>query len=135
MEQLLKDRSILIVEDDVVLSTDLAQLLTSGGCKVVLPTTSIASTLSTIVHYVVDAAILDVNIQNEWVFPVAHALQAAQIPFLFLTAYSRESIPAELRDRPFIQKPHVPRDLVDRLASLLSPGEAGVETRDRRRAG
>jgi hypothetical protein len=61
--------------------------------------------------------------------------QAAQIPFLFLTAYSRESIPAELRDRPFIQKPHVPRDLVDRLASLLSPGEAGVETRDRRRAG
>src|SRR6188768_3316476 len=131
----LKHRAILIVEDDIVLATDLTVHLTQAGCKAILPTTSISAALSTIVHYVVDAAILDVNIQNEWVFPVAHALQAAQIPFLFLTAYSRESIPAEIRGRPFIQKPHVPRDLVDRLASLLSPGEAGVETRDRRRAG
>lgn len=135
MEQALKDRSILIVEDDVVLSTDLANHLTVGGCRVVLPTTSIASALSTIVHYVVDAAILDVNVQNEWVFPVAHALQTARIPFLFLTAYSRESIPADLRNRPFIQKPHVPQKLVDGLASLLSPGEAGVDPRHRQRAG
>jgi DNA-binding response OmpR family regulator len=124
VKQPLKDRSILIVEDDAVLSTDLANLLTSHGCKVVLPTTSLASASSTIVHYLVDAAILDVNVQNEWVFPVAHALQAAQIPFLFLTAYSHDSIPAELRSRPFLQKPHVPQDLVDRLASLLRPGEA-----------
>jgi DNA-binding response OmpR family regulator len=129
VDQPLKDRSILIVEDDVVLSTDLANLLTSGGCKVVLPTTSIASASSTIVHYLVDAAILDVNVQNEWVFPVAHALQAAQIPFLFLTAYSPESIPAELRNRPFIQKPHLPRDLVDRLAGLLMPGAAARHRR------
>ena len=35
--------------------------------------------MSTVVHYPVDAAILDVNVQNEWVFPVAHALAAAGI--------------------------------------------------------
>jgi DNA-binding response OmpR family regulator len=127
VEQPLKDRSILVVEDDVVLSTDLANFLAAAGCKAVLPTTSVASTLSTIVHYVVDVAILDVNVQNEWVFPVAHALQAARIPFLFLTAYSKDSIPADLRDRPFIQKPHMPQDLIDCVASLLTPAEAGLK--------
>jgi DNA-binding response OmpR family regulator len=118
-------RSILVVEDDIVLATDLAALLTDAGCKAVLPTTSVASALSTIVHYVIDGAILDVNVQNEWVFPVAHALAAAQVPFLFLTAYAPDSIPAEHRERPFVQKPHVPERLLADLTQMLTPAEAG----------
>src|SRR5688572_18910746 len=112
VEQPLKDRSILVVEDDIVLATDLVAQLTEAGCKAVLPTTSVASALSTIVRYVVDGAILDVNIQNEWVFPVAHALERAHIPFVFLTAYAPDSIPAEHRGKPFLQKPHVPAELL-----------------------
>jgi DNA-binding response OmpR family regulator len=124
VEHPLAGRSILIVEDDIVLATDLAALLTDAGCKAVLPTTSVASALSTIVHYVIDGAILDVNVQNEWVFPVAHALAAAQVPFLFLTAYAPDSIPAEHRERPFVQKPHAPEDLVAGVAQMLAPAEA-----------
>jgi len=127
MERPLKDRTVLIVEDDVVLSTDVAALLTESGCKAVLPTTSISAALSTIVHYVVDAAILDVNVQNEWVFPVARALETARVPFVFLTAYSLDSIPAEHRGRPFIQKPHVSQVLVETLVRLLAPAEPGVK--------
>jgi DNA-binding response OmpR family regulator len=125
-------RSILIVEDDIVLATDVGALLTGAGCKAVLPTTSVPSALSTIVHYVVDAAILDVNVQNEWVFPVAHALASAGVPFLFLTAYSRDSIPAEHRERPFLQKPYVAGDLLVRLTQMLAPAETTpkLATRD-----
>ena len=61
MDKPLKDRTILVVEDDVVLATDLTIQLTEAGCKAILPTTSISAALSTIVHYVVDAAVLDVN--------------------------------------------------------------------------
>lgn len=126
MDLPLKDRSILVVEDDVVLATDLMARLTDAGCKAILPTTSVSAALSTIVHYVVDSAILDVNVQNEWVFPVARALESAGIPFLFLTAYSRESIPAEYRGRPFLQKPHEPKVLIETIAHLLAPAESGV---------
>jgi DNA-binding response OmpR family regulator len=122
VEKLLEGRSILIVEDDSVLATDLASLLTGAGCRVVLPTTSVAAALSTLVHYAIDAAVLDVNIQNEWVFPVAHALAAAGVPFLFLTAYALDSIPAEHRGRPFLRKPHVPEALLATIEAMaISP--------------
>jgi DNA-binding response OmpR family regulator len=114
-------RSVLVVEDDSVLATDLTALLTQAGCKVVLPTTSVAAALSTMVHYVIDAAILDVNVHNEWVFPVAHALAAAGVPFVFLTAYALDSIPPEHRDRPFFRKPHVPGALLAAVGQMLAP--------------
>ena len=114
MDQPLKDRTILVVEDDIVLATDVAALLTGAGCKAVLPTTSVAAALSTIVRYVVDAAVLDVNVQNEWVFPVAHALDRAGVPFVFLTG------------KPFVRKPHVPQDLIGALARSLTAGTSEV---------
>ncbi len=120
----LRGRSILIVEDDSVLATDLTALLTRAGCRVVLPTTSVGAALSTVTHYQVDAAILDVNVQNEWVFPVAHALAAAGIPFLFLTAYALDSIPAEHRNRPFFNKPHQPATLLASIIGLVRPKQA-----------
>ena len=115
----LAERAVLLVEDDIILSTDIAFALTEAGCKAVVPTTSNAAALSTMVHYVVDAAILDVNVQNEWVFPVADALEAAGIPFLFLTAYSRDSIPAQHRGRPFLQKPHHPESLLGAVIEMM----------------
>ena len=113
-------RSVLVVEDDSVLATDLAALLTDAGCKVVLPTTTVATALSTIVRYPFDAAILDVNVQNEWVFPVAHALAAAGVPFMFLTGYALDSIPAEHRERPFFRKPHQPETLLGALERMVA---------------
>jgi DNA-binding response OmpR family regulator len=127
VDKSLGGRSILIVEDDSVLATDLTALLTQAGCKVVLPTTSVAAALSTMVHYVIDAAILDVNVHNEWVFPVAHALAAAGVPFLFLTAYALDSIPPEHRDRPFLRKPHVPAELLAAVRQMLGPAAANDE--------
>lgn len=115
----LVERSLLLVEDDIILSTDLAFALTEAGCKAIVPVTSNAAALSAMVHYIFDVAILDVNVQNEWVFPVADALEAIGIPFLFLTAYSHDSIPAQHRGRPFIQKPHHPEGLLDALIELI----------------
>ena len=127
VDKSLGGRSILVVEDDSVLATDLTALLTQAGCKVVLPTTSVAAALSTMVHYVIDAAILDVNIHNEWVFPVAHALAAAGVPFVFLTAYALDSIPPEHRDRPFLRKPHAPAELLAAISQMLAPAAANDE--------
>jgi DNA-binding response OmpR family regulator len=128
----LAERSILLVEDDIILSTDLAFALTEAGCKAVVPTTSNAAALSAMVHYIFDAAILDVNVQNEWVFPVANALDAVGIPFLFLTAYSHDSIPAQHRERPFIQKPHHPDGLHEALLELIERDRQPTAANDER---
>src|SRR5689334_3334171 len=45
----LADRSILIVEDDIILSTDLAFAMTEAGCKAVVPTTANAAALAAMV--------------------------------------------------------------------------------------
>ena len=76
------------------------------------------------------------NIQNEWVFPVAHALAAAGVPFVFLTAYALDSVPAEHRARPFLQKPHVPEVLLAAVVEMVAPpaedGEHPVAANDER---
>ncbi len=126
----LAERSVLIVEDDIILSTDIAFALTEAGCRAVVPTTSNAAALSALVHYIVDAAILDVNVQNEWVFPVADALDSLGIPFLFLTAYSHDSIPAQHRERPFLRKPHHPEGLLDAVVDLLEKGRRSSAAND-----
>jgi CheY-like chemotaxis protein len=123
VEAPLKGRSILVVEDDAILATDLTVSLREMGAEVVLTAPSNPAALSAMAHYVFEAAVLDVNVQNEWVFPVANALQGAGIPFLFLTAYAPESIPAEHRDKPFLRKPHTPENLAERLHGLLVAGE------------
>jgi DNA-binding response OmpR family regulator len=126
----LVDRSILLVEDDIILSTDLAFALTEAGCKAIVPAPSNAAALSAMVHYIFDVAILDVNVQNEWVFPVANALEAIGIPFLFLTAYSHDSIPAQHRGRPFLQKPHHPDGLLDALVELIEKDDQPTAAND-----
>ena len=45
----------------------------------------------------IDAAVLDVNIKGVKVYPVAEALEKRGIPFLFLSGYGENAIPA---DRP-----------------------------------
>jgi hypothetical protein len=47
------------------------------------------------------------------------------VPFLFLTAYSLDSIPVEHRARPFFRKPHTPEGLLAALVRLLPPAADG----------
>jgi CheY-like chemotaxis protein len=121
VEEPLNGRSILIVEDDVLLATDLTVFLRGLGVRVAHSAPSVPAALSAMVHYVFDAAVLDVNLQDEWVFPVANALQRAEIPFLFLTAYAPASIPAQHRERPFLQKPYNNAMLAEALRALVEP--------------
>ena len=63
-----------------------------------------------------DAAMLDVNLAGEPSFPVADALRARAIPFIFATGYGREGLREDYRDAPVLQKPFRSRDLAEALA-------------------
>ena len=66
-----------------------------------------------------DAAVLDVNLAGERVDPVAEALAERGVPFLFMTGYDRDMLPAEHADRPALAKPFRPAQLINGLIALL----------------
>jgi CheY-like chemotaxis protein len=67
-----------------------------------------------------NAAILDVNLEGQEIFPVADILAARSLPFVFVTGYGERSLPERYRDRPALQKPFQAEQLGSALDELLA---------------
>jgi CheY-like chemotaxis protein len=68
-----------------------------------------------------DAAILDVNLGGESVYPVADMLHARGIPFVFMTGYGSASIDPRFAMVPVLQKPIEAKALEDMFVSRNAP--------------
>jgi CheY-like chemotaxis protein len=68
-----------------------------------------------------DAAILDVNLDGEEIFPVADILSERGLPFVFVTGYGEGSLPPAYRGRPALQKPFQADRLKLALQGVLAP--------------
>ena len=93
----LAGKRVMIVEDELLVALMVEDVLTDAGCIVVGPFSRVPEALTAARTEMIDAALLDVNVANEKVFPVAHALEERGIPFLFLTGYGQMALP---QDRP-----------------------------------
>jgi DNA-binding response OmpR family regulator len=67
-----------------------------------------------------DVAILDVHLHGESAFPVADALIAKSVPFVFATGYGERGLPDHYRGRLVLQKPFAKDDL-ERVLKTLAP--------------
>lgn len=83
----------------------LDDLLTEAGCRV-LKAARLAKALELVGTEPIDAAILDINLAGNQVFPVADALRQRGIPFIFTSGYGRDGLPPDYRDWPMLQKPY-----------------------------
>lgn len=101
----LDGRRILIVEDEGMLAVEIEELLIRMGCIVIGPSNSISRAACLAQEENIDAAILDVNIRGQKIYPVAEILQSCGIPFIFLTGYGNWSLPAGMRDTKILSKP------------------------------
>jgi hypothetical protein len=61
--------------------------------------------LAALEQTVLDGAILDINLGGEMAFPVADALMARGIPFIFATGYDAQVIPLRFTDVKRCEKP------------------------------
>lgn len=103
---------ILIVEDEYILATDLARNLEQAGDDVLEPVTSVAGAMRTLADAdKVEAAILDIDLRGEPVFPLADELVRRRVPFLFYTGYDDILIPKRFRQTPRVAKPANWRDI------------------------
>jgi CheY-like chemotaxis protein len=114
-------RRILVVEDDLLVATLLAEILESVGWQVVGPVAYLATALDAAASEDFDAAVLDVNLRGQTVYPVAEVLDARRVPFVFVTSYSREALPPLFCGRPHLGKPFAPRELIGTVARLVAP--------------
>ncbi len=111
---------VLVVEDEMLISMLIEDVLAEQGCSIVGPFSRVGDALDAAANHPIDVALLDVNVAGTQVYPVAERLHARRIPFLLLSGYGETAIPA---DRPTWQacvKPFRTEELVRRIAALVA---------------
>ena len=121
-------RRVLLAEDEFLAALTTIDLLESIGWEVVGPTGRVASALRFARSEPLDAAVLDINVAGEMIWPVAQTLQRRGVPFVFLSALSeRNAIPPLFADVPRLAKPLVQACFLHHLATIItSPWGGGT---------
>ena len=122
-EQRLEGKRILVVQDEMLVALLIEDMLAELGCTILGPCNTVAKALGAAMTEGFDLALLDVNIAGEKVYPVADALTARHIPFLFLSGYGATAIPPGHPDWKVCSKPFRGQELTDMLSATL--GTAG----------
>ena len=106
MAEGLTGRRILVVEDESLVAMLLETILEDMGAIPVGAVATVDEALEVVASDpLLDAALLDVNVAGREVFPVAEALKAKGIPFVFSTGYGQGGLPDHWRGQSTIQKP------------------------------
>jgi two-component sensor histidine kinase len=115
----LRGSRVLIVEDAVLLALELETALAEAGAEVVGPAYELEEALA-LLDRPVDAAVLDANLNGRSVTPVAEALAARRVPFVFATGYGDTGGAPGGFDAPVIRKPYDVTQVAAAVAQLLS---------------
>ena len=118
----LQGRRILVVEDSPVVAPFTADVLGELGCTVVGPAPNMAAARQLLEEGSFDAAIMDVHIRGERVFPLLEVLEAQDVPFVISSGYADWAMPDKWQDRPRLQKPYTMDQVEEVLKSRFVPG-------------
>jgi DNA-binding NarL/FixJ family response regulator len=132
MGALVAAKRILIVEDDFLIAQGFARLMADRGFTVIGPAATADDALRQIERENPDCVLLDVGLREGSAVAVAQALRKRGAPFVVVTAYRRDSLPAELQQAPYLPKPMRDADLIEALVRVLGEnGPASASTVDR----
>jgi CheY-like chemotaxis protein len=112
-------RRVLVVEDEVLIGMLLEDMLSDLGYELAATAARVDEASAIARDGQFDAAILDVNLNGEEVYPVAEILAARGIPFVFATGYGERGLPPAHQNRPTLQKPFQQETLERQLAGLF----------------
>ncbi|MBR0665541.1 response regulator [Roseomonas hellenica] len=113
--------TVLVVEDEWLIATQIAHDLQSLDCRVLGPAPSVAVARALLEDEVPRAALLDIRLGRETVFALADLLTDRKVPFAFLTAFTRDDLPPRFADCPLLTKPFGGGALKAEVAALLRP--------------
>ena len=118
---MLTDALVLVAEDEPFIALDLALAIEDVGGKVLGPAASVKEALALIDGRTVTAAILDVNLADRDISPVAEILLALGIPVILQTGIEAPpELMARFPDLVVHIKPCVAAKLVAELGTLIA---------------
>ena len=97
---------MLVLEDDFLISSDLAEMIENSRCAVIGPACTLQQALELDAVSPADAGIFDISINGQITFELPQLFRQSGRPFVFLTGYDRTAIPEEFRDVPVVEKPY-----------------------------
>ena len=115
-----KGHNILLVEDEHALAGLVQNLLNNTG-YVVTHADTLDGALQSVAREHFDAAVLDINLGDEEVYPVAEKLRALEVPFFFASARGAAGLARAFRNHPIVPKPY----RIDQLETMLEAALRG----------
>ena len=125
-------KCILLVEDESLVAMMITEALIDLGFIVIGPYRTTAEATRALATTPVAAALLDINLGNELVYPVADLLVSCRIPFAFVTGYASDAVAPRYAGAPVLVKP-LDRDALRKLFAQGSDGLALTEPRGQQR--
>ena len=118
----LQGKRILVVEDQALIALDLQATLEEDGAVVVGPFHGLGAAMhAASAELALDAAVLDVDLGQEDVFPLADYLAEHGVPFVFHTGHAEiERLHRRYEHVPVIAKPAPPSEVIGRLVSTIT---------------
>jgi DNA-binding response OmpR family regulator len=122
----LKGLRILVIEDEYFLAEDIAQELKLLGAQVVGPVGETEQAADIVeADVALDGAIVDINLHNELIYPVARSLRLRRVPFVFASGYGVRTVDAEFQDVLLWEKPLDIPAMARRLSGLIQEQQLG----------
>ena len=111
--------SVLLVDDEPVISLDLCDTLLEAGFRVIGPAATMPTALTLLILHKPDLAVIDIKFRNKICLDLARQLKQRNIPFIVYTGYPRDSADViEFREAPRLEKPALPSELLKALTAL-----------------
>src|SRR5436190_13502874 len=84
-----KRRRILVVEDDFLIASEMVGWLEAANLEVIGPAASLQEALALVETHGqrLHGAVLDINVRDERVYPIADKLSSRGVPYIFTTGY------------------------------------------------
>jgi CheY-like chemotaxis protein len=117
----LRDRRILVVEDEYLIAMNLQDGLENAGSVVLGPVPSVEKAIKKIESEPhIDAAVLDVNLGGALAYPVADLLVARKIPFVFTSGYEDNVLRSRYSGVKNCPKPYLFQAIEEALVEAMS---------------
>lgn len=98
-------RSVLVVEDEVLIAIDLEATLSDAGWTVIGPAGTLAQARDLVARGTPDIACLDLNLGRETSDDLAREFLARGVPVVFISGRDARALPEDLRAVPILGKP------------------------------
>jgi CRP-like cAMP-binding protein/CheY-like chemotaxis protein len=118
-EQTARRPEILIVEDNFLTASEVSDMVRDCGFRVAGTAARLKRGLDLLAEKPIDGAIIDINLDGTYSFPLAAELDRRHVPYCFLTGYPASIIPPDFHGTPLLTKPADREQIRSALSGML----------------